>query len=308
MTPRRYLVPLAVALVAGCVDDEPTVVSTESSALSHTHYVYRNVDFTGATTTIVLGVNDLGQYVGLFVDAAHTPHAMWFDGRMLASLDPGGVVGTSPRSRAYAINNLGDVVGSYSDVAGNLHGFARRGHAVTTIDAPDGSPTEAYGINDLGDIIGVTYDADGNTHGFSLRRGVFRSIDLDGSSSTVPLSINDRGEVVGEDIEVAGTIGHGYRQTRSGAVTTYDAPEASADSTYFVSINNRDEILGAYFDDAFEAFNFVLRGDVATPFDLPGSFGATSVTAQTINDLGEIVGYYSDAAGATHGFLATRSP
>ena len=33
-------------------------------------------------------------------------------------------------------------------------------------------------------------------------------------------------------------------------------------------------------------------------------FGATFVSAQTVNDADEIVGYYQDAAGAFHGFLA----
>src|SRR5262249_51259500 len=125
-----------------------------------------------------------------------------------------------------------------------------------------------------------------------------------GSFSTNPLSINDRGEIVGEDIDVAGTVGHGYRQARNGAITKYDAPGAPPDSTYFISINNRDQILGSYFDESFDAFHFILDHGVATPFELPESAGATTVTAQTLNDLGQIVGYYTDAAGATHGFLA----
>lgn len=289
----------ALALTAGCVD-APLDEAQESSALLGHHGALR-IDYPGATRTLVLGLNDLGRYVGLFVNAG--PHAMIFDGTSLAPLDPGGVVGTSPRSRAYAINNLGHVVGSYSDASGGLHGFVMRGHTVTTIDSPDGLPTEVYGINDLGEMIGVTYADDGSTHGFSLRGGVFRSLDNAGSISTVPLSINDLGVVVGEDIDVPDTIGHGFRRSRTGAVTFYDAPQAPPDSTYFVSINNRNQILGAYFDEGFNASHFIREGNVVRPFELPASLGATAFTAQTLNDFGMVVGYYDDATG-THGFLA----
>jgi len=294
---------LTLALVAGCaVSDATEPTARASEPLARACSQFETVDFPGAIRTLVLGLDDRGRYVGLFVTTA--PHAMWFDGHTLAALDPGGVVGTSPRSRAYALNNLGAIVGSYSDAGGALHGFVRRGSTVTTIDHPSGEATEVFGINDLGKMIGVHYDADGNAHGFSLTGGTFQDIDVPGSFSTNPLSINDRGEIVGEDIDIAGTVGHGYRQARNGAITKYDAPSAPPDSTYFISINNRDQILGSYFDESFDAFHFVLDHGVATPFDLPASFEAASVTAQTLNDLGQIVGYYTDAAGATHGFLA----
>ena len=39
-------------------------------------------------------------------------------------------------------------------------------------------------------------------------------------------------------------------------------------------------------------------------FDLPASFGAVYVSAQTINDLEDIVGYYFDANFVAHGFVA----
>jgi hypothetical protein len=42
------------------------------------------------------------------------------------------------------------------------------------------------------------------------------------------------------------------------------------------------------------------------PFDLPARFGASFVSAQTVNDLDEIVGYYQDASSVPHGFVATR--
>ena len=267
MTPR-----ILVLLVAtSCAVDDVSVTTAESE-LGATI----TVDYPGALSTLLLGNNDLGRYVGLYVDTAHVAHAMRFDGHAMVPIELGGA-----RSRAYATNNLGDVVGSYSDATGDLHGFRLHHGTVTTIDVPGGAPTEIYGINDLGRMIGVSYDEEGNSHGFSLFLGQFRDLDI--SDSTIPLSINDLGVVVGEDID--GTTARGYRQARNGSVTTYD------DDTYFASINNRGHVLGAHFDGR----TFLLAGGVETLIEVPG-------VAQTLNDRGDIVGYFADAAG-THGFI-----
>jgi probable HAF family extracellular repeat protein len=267
-------------------------------------YEYQTVDYPGAQQTLILAINDLGHYVGLVIDTANTPHALYFDGHRLALLDANGLIGKSAKSRAYALNNLDEIAGSYVDAAGKLHGFLYCHGEVTTVDDPSGQPTEAYGINDLGQAIGVSYDAAGNPHGFTLRRGKYQPIDVPGSVSTNPLSINDREEIVGEVIDIAGTVGHGYLEKRDGSVTRYDAPGAPANSTYLVSTNNLDQTLGAYLDAAGSTNNFVLDHGTLTSFNVPASFGASGVTAQTINDFGTIVGYYTDAAGKNHGFIA----
>src|SRR5690349_22369643 len=112
---------LPLLLLAACVD-EPTV-SVETAALS----TFETIDYPGAASTRVLGNNDLGHYVGLYVDTV--AHAMRFDGHAMVPIELGGA-----RSRAYATNNLGDVVGSYSDAAGLLQGFRFHAGTVTTID------------------------------------------------------------------------------------------------------------------------------------------------------------------------------
>jgi len=76
------------------------------------------------------------------------------------------------------------------------------------------------------------------------------------------------------------------------------------EQTFFISINNRDQILGSYFDAQDNIHNFIHRGSRYVSFDLPASFGAVYVSAQTINDLEDIVGYYFDANFVAHGFVA----
>ena len=42
------------------------------------------------------------------------------------------------------------------------------------------------------------------------------------------------------------------------------------------------------------------------PVGLPASFEASYTSAQTINDNSDVVGFYNDAAGASHGATAFR--
>lgn len=270
---------------------------------SPAQYKFSTVDFPGAANTNLYAVNDLGQYVGASFDAAWNPQAIYFDGKTLSVLDPSGVVGTSP-SYAFSLNNLGDIAGGYYDAAGVAHGYIYKGGNVTTIDYPGATGTLAYGVNDRHEVIGVYADSDGSQHAFLLRKGVYKNIDLKGGVQTVPFSINDWTQIVGEYITVAGTVGQGYLQKKNDKFTTYDAPGAPANSTYFISINNPDQILGTWVDANNLNHNFLLTDGKYWAFNLPKSLHATQTSAQTINDYDEIVGWFADAQGVQHGFVA----
>jgi probable HAF family extracellular repeat protein len=266
-------------------------------------YSYRVIDYPAAARTRVFAINNLGQFVGAFWDASGAAHAMFFDGGELKPLDPDGLVGKSPASWAYSLNNRGQIAGRYRDASGAVHGYVFCRGKASTIDFPGASGTEAYGVNDWGDVIGVFYDSSGDSHAFLRRDGVYGQADLSGGV-TYPLSINDRREIVGEFVDVPQTVGHGYLERMNGDSRTFDAPGAPSDSTFFISINNRNEILGEYYP-AGGYQNFVLAAGRWVPFDLPGEFAPTYVSAQTINDREDVVGWFDDAQGE-HGFVALR--
>jgi uncharacterized membrane protein len=267
-------------------------------------YKFTTVDFAGAAQTEVIAVNDAGQYVGASIDADTTNHAIYFDGKTFSKLDPNGPVGTN-YSFALSLNLRGDIVGGYFDASNVAHGFLYNGGKVTNIDYPGATGTFAYGVNDSREIIGVYADTAQVQHAFILRKGVYKNIDLPGGVLTVPFSINGFSQVVGEFEDAAGEpVGHGYLQAKNGKFTTYDAPGAPANSTFFISINSFDLILGTWIDGVGLNHNFLLSFAGYQTFDLPKSLHATNVSAQTINDFGEIVGYYFDAQQVQHGFLA----
>ncbi len=269
-------------------------------------YEYQTVDFAGAANTALYAVNDAGVCVGAEKDTAGHHHAMVLANGKLRLLDPNGTLGKSVQSYALSINNRGDIAGYLIDVTGANHGYVyhQEEEKVELIDYPGGFNTQAYGVNDLRSVIGVYNDSSGNGHAFVRRDGVYTTIDLPGGLQTLPLSINDREQIVGEYAATASTNGYGYLQQRDGKFTLVTAPASDPQQTYFISNNNRDQILGAYANAAVAQQNFLLTDSVYVPFDLPASIGASFVSAQTVNDPGEIVGYYLDGVGVAHGFLA----
>ena len=268
-------------------------------------YRVRTVDFPGAANTALYAINDAAHCVGAERDTGGGHHAIVFVDGTLHTLNPNGPVGQSTQSFALSINNRGDIAGYFADAAGANHGYVyHRDGALEIIDYPGGFNSLAYGINDHGTLIGVYNDAGGTSHAFLRRDGKYSTIDLPGGLQTIPLSINDREEIVGEYGVTATTNGFGYLQKKDGSFTLVTAPGSDPQQTYFISINNRNQILGAYANAAVSQQNFLATGSDYALFDLPPSIGASFVSAQTVNDEDEIVGYYLDAANVAHGFLA----
>jgi probable HAF family extracellular repeat protein len=118
------------------------------------------------------GINDSGQIVGYFGDAAGL-HGFLYSGGSFTTIDVPGAVQTI----ANGINDSGQIVGSFSDAAG--HGFLDSGGTFTTIDAPGALSTDARGINDSGQIVGAgsySFEHGSRFIGFLDSGGTFTAI------------------------------------------------------------------------------------------------------------------------------------
>ncbi len=176
--------------------------------------------------------------------------------------------------------------------------LAPPGHArtkYTTIDVPGAVLTEAFGINNGGQIVGAFYGHDFVTHGFLLSDGVFTQIDFPAATATYATGINDSGQIVGF-YTVMGSD-HGFLLTGIN-FTMIDVLGAS--STWASGINNQGVVVGYSFTNVYSGFIWN-QGVVTTLTDPKASTGGTSATA--INNLGDVVGYYGNAAGKTVGFV-----
>jgi len=267
-------------------------------------YRYRSVSFPGAVSTALYAINDLRQFVGAEREASGVHNAIFDDGTHLALLDLSGL-GPINESWAFSINTFAEIAGTYIDTSGMSHGYLHHADgSVETIDYPGGNNTTGYGVNDRGTLIGLYSDAAGVVHAYERVKGMYLTIDLPNGFATTPLSVNNSNQIVGEFQPTADVTGTGFVLNPDGSFTLHDAPGAPAQSTIFISINNRKEVLGTWFDADGNPFNFLRKQSKYVPVALPDSFGSTYTSAQTINDGNDIVGYYFDSTGFAKGWTA----
>jgi len=115
---------------------------------------------------VALGINDIGQVVGNFVDVnGDNVHRHGFLQNSKGDFTTFDVPG-SDFTIAQGINNTGQIVGFYADDDFSFHGFVLSNGVFTTVDVPDALETQIFSINAKGEIVGAYFDADGVQHGF----------------------------------------------------------------------------------------------------------------------------------------------
>ena len=155
------------------------------------------IDFPGATSTQPAGINNHGEVVGAYLDAAGVPHGFLRDrDGNYTTVDVRDAVVTL----VFDLNDQGQMAGTYIDSGGRVRGFRRdRSGEVTTIDAPGAVQTRVRGINNRGQIAIDTVDAQLVHHGFLFDKGRFTEIRPRGAAGNGSLAtdVDDRGRVLG---------------------------------------------------------------------------------------------------------------
>jgi len=202
-----------------------------------------------------------------------------------------------------AINEAGEIIGTYYSGASATHGFVRdSGGNITSFDATEFG-TYPRAINATGSITGYS-------HGHCFVRdpaGNLTTFDPTGQTNGTCQSINDNGTIVGTYTDNADNV-HSFLRSARGTTTTFDAPGAGTSfgqGTFAVAINKKGVIVGYIYDSNFIAHGFVrsAAGNV-TVFDMPVGDGvAQSTTPTSINTSGEIAGSYTDSSNLSHGFI-----
>ena len=147
-----------------------------------------------ANSTIVLGINDAGDFTGRFNDINGNFYGYISRGGTITSFS---VPGTS-FTLAYDINNSKQlVVGYYIDNSGILHGYYRDANGALhfPIDPSGSVQTILFGDNDRNWVVGRYADSSGVTHGlFFVPPNNFFTFDYPGSTFTSLNGINDAGK------------------------------------------------------------------------------------------------------------------
>src|SRR6266566_4811074 len=96
-------------------------------------------------------------------------------------------------SVAYAINGLGQVVGS----SGADHAFFWANGTMQDLGTLGGDCSVADAINALGQVVGSNFTASGAGHAFLWANGTMQDLGTLGGGNSLAIAINDLGQVVG---------------------------------------------------------------------------------------------------------------
>jgi len=275
-------------------------VPNASAALAVT-----NVDFPGAVSTHANQVNEFGQIVGYYVDAASVQHGFLLSGGAYKTLDCPAPY--TAHNEATGINNLGQVVGNCSSSAtvnGNTKSYVAGGGTLTFLsDAPgsfNGASTFARAINDSGVIVGWFLDAcQCNAHGFALNGGTYTTLDAPGFPSTYAYGINQQGQIVGATQLTFGGANQGFF-LNNGTYTAINDPSAGpTGGTTASSISDAGQVVGSFTDASSVQHGFALFDGSFATIDATGA----QSTAVSGNSSSALVGGYKDGSGNLHGFV-----
>ena len=183
----------------------------------------------------------------------------------------------------------------------------------SVVSPHDPTFTQLLGVNDPGRIAG--YDGSGQTVNGALRPNkgftydaprTFTSENYPNSVQTQVIGIDNAGDTGGFWIDAKG-VNHGFVRF-NGSFLPVDDPHGTFNQILGV---HAGVAAGAYQDanGMFHAYLYPYNG--AANASLPGGFTELPYThAQATGLAGgrQVVGFTADAAGATHGFLATYTP
>ena len=281
----------------------------------------------------LLGINDARIIVGYFGDGTIVPNNGYvlvpqnhYSAENFTNLPAGD---SALQTQAIGINNdsrFPKIVGFYTDaVTGFTHGFLDINGTQVTLDDPQGSASNVtapaqnlLGVNDDDQAAGFWTDNNGYAHGFVVKfdssgaalsfteipASLFR-----GAVATQASNINDEHQVCGFWTD-KNKISHGFYGVPGHGYNTFDVEidGVKAASTQAFGCNNNGEVVGQYADASGALHGFIYREGRFHRFDAPGSsqvpvLGVQGTLVNGIDDLGDIVGFYSDGKSNVNGFV-----
>jgi hypothetical protein len=322
--PRMHLAAALVALVSVTLP-LPSRASMIGSPITAGGYTFINFDppLAGAAVgSNANGISNSGQAVGTTVDANNASTFTNFSGTPAATIQ----LNTGADQIAFGINSAGNVVGGN----GTNAFFLPNGGALQNLIAPDGA-INAFGINDKGNIVGQ-FTSGANTPGFILDNSASSTFTtINQPAGIMPdvinaQGINNNGLVVGFYVGNDDQV-HGFTALApaSPGVITGSAvadptiptvpgePGATFVFSQLLGINDHGLVVGYYGDSTTSQHGFFYNTNTGayTFLDDPAAqfHDGVEVTQITgIANSGEIAGFYTDAQGIAHSFVASPVP
>jgi uncharacterized membrane protein len=279
-------------------------------------YTYTPVDFPGAASTQVFGINKQGQIVGTAAFDTGNGISFVYDTGTRAFTVLANVPGLD--TGMLGINDKGVTAGSVADpVTGASDGAILDQGAFTFFAHPAEDVIQARGINNKGLVAGFGGTPGQSTFGFiyDTQNGSF--VEFLPSAFTIAQGISDQGEVVGSTILSADEAytgsppgQYGFLRDAQGSVTLF---RVNGLPTRARGIAKSGRVVGFVVGPDEIARGYVTSLGPATGYqdlsvadaDLLEFPSASGTFLQDIDDGGRIVGQWWDADSNTHSFLAT---
>ncbi len=292
--------PAAAAAVAAAVATPP-----DASA----NFAFQTVDNSADLTfNQLLGINNSDTIAGYFGSGmAHHPNKGYtLHVNYRNENFPG-----SAQTQVIGLNSESTTVGFWADKAGDNFGFySTGGQRFETADYPTDNPAkpvvdQLLGVNDSDLAVGFFTDGKGVNHGYAYNIAThqYEQINISGDTNVTAAAINNLGDVAGFATDAAGTT-EGFLQFPKGKVVHLDVPGAT--TTQALGVNDGDEVVGDY--TVGSGSSATTTGFVWSPgfgfesINDPNGIGATTING--VNNAGDLVGFYTDAAGNVDGALA----
>jgi hypothetical protein len=175
--------------------------------------------------------------------------------------------------------------------------------AFKDIVVPGATETDTYAVNNKRVVVGDYVDSQSNQHGMILDGKNLTKVDPtgcfpgSGSTATAFYGINNNNVAVGWCTSNNGVdVAFSYNKA-NGKLNQIKIPGSTG--VQATGINDKNVVVGTYFDSAGAQHGFVLAGSQFKKLDLTG---ATSTVAWAINNRNWITVYGLDSAGDYHSF------
>lgn len=247
-----------------------------------------DIDISDDLYSCARDINEKEQVVGetYYTETRRTRAFIWENGvkKELGTLDG------YTDSRAFRINEKGQVIGGCSTIDAISRPFIWENGVMKDLGTPEGASSTVCDINEKGQIIGNCHDSDSSSRrAFIWENGVINYLGQTGEYSVFARVINEKGQVIGYyEVKNEDNVKSNHAFIWENGVMK-DLGTLGGDNSYAYDINEKGQVVGCSEvkkgDKSAHAFiweNGVMK-------DL-GTMGGNNSKAYDINEKGQVVG------------------